>query len=287
MPVVKRIFRFPFTQTDSTVIAAALPGPVESIQQALITGTGYFNPDNVINSLLDQVPQRVAIPKLYNNCPLSGISIAPDSAVFDCDLAVAGVESNSTKHRISPGNPYIGNLDDFDVASISLNRSFPIIVTSGTSFAWDAVPTQSPLFGGGFWGWPLKLNLWYGQMPIAARKRASYDARLRVTLAAGETAKFFMCVDGRSKISVDWNMSTATGTFTAFHTYAGITSAAPTRDISVNQNIAGPTALAAGSSRTTLLTSTGVPFTLLQIQLTDSAGTGANFHQVNVNCFDD
>lgn len=144
--------------------------------------------------------RQLMLPKRNGMAP-SAISIAPDSAIHACDVSLGGDGGDVTRHRVSPGNPLIGNLDA-DRAAVTLPFAVPVLaVTSGETLFSDA--TISPISGVDYGLFPLRLELWYGGLPI----RGIYRAPLAAYALFGSTGTdvnrdFTVCVDGRKRIDV-------------------------------------------------------------------------------------
>lgn len=296
--IVRTIVRFPFSQNDTLISAFPIPAMGAGGPGVLITtvgGNGFSSPDPSL-STADLGAQRVALPR---KCGLRAISIAPDSAIPVCDISIAARNDEYGRHRLSPGNPLLGNLDDADFMSITIPTSPPTLVAGPTVFAWDALGV--PHAGGAvnIWAFPLRLEMWYGNdIPsIRADKRAPMHAAARFTLAAATQQFMYVYVEGRRQVSVEIIPHTATCTVSIQQVSYQVSTSNGGRlgGSTIASTFLFPaTVLTADTQRRIDLTcfapATGSneinPLQMIVINVSDSAGTAATFHQVDVYAWD-
>lgn len=238
----------------------------------------------------ERAARRMAIPKINGQPPIA-IAIAPDSAIQSCDLAVGGSHTESTRHRISPGNPFIGDLDA-DFATVTLPNSIPSIVQGDRLAIWDSVDIN------GAGSFPLRLELWYGALPVRTVFRAPYVASFIAEISPDSDATerdLYVCVDGRQRVDVVMFDATGSGSNT-FSCYA----VEPFKKSSPSNyedddmmtllplNAAGDTAVAISQNENnaTRVSFNGTPMTVLRIRLIPDGSSGDTIH-VRVKAYDD
>lgn len=174
------------------------------------------------NSTVDQAwlfPLLEAAIKGSTFGPVRAIAIAPDSPIACCDLWLnaAGI---STRHRISPGRPLIGDLSDVDAIQVSLPNAMPdpwdedgnadtqaqflannfvqdASLTAALRGAVASVETQINI---------VRLELWRGEVPpFSILRRSPYQASMWYsdTASANSYGRVWLVTDGRSRITVD------------------------------------------------------------------------------------
>jgi hypothetical protein len=285
--IVKRTVRFPFSHTipggGSTVfpIAAAIPATAEPYSTNVLVRSNanpyyLYDPDNATIPITgDLLSNRLNIPR---NSGLRGIGIAPDSLIHTADLAIGGKHTEDGTFRISPGNPYIGSLDEYDFVDVTLPISLPSLAATNSTaatdgFAWDALPGNSG--AGEIWQWPLRLELWYGDNPpIRQPFRAPMHATARVILAAAAASRrILFCVDGRRTASIDILPATSTLSYTVEQVVPA-KALGGLNDTFNRRVITGPTS--AGTVgvpfHVDVFPMTATPISILSILLSDSVG---------------
>jgi hypothetical protein len=200
MFVERSTLRFGARNSDGTLAWCGVPGPASTGGAATTDGGDGLAALGFANTA-EQAALRLSIPKRGGMFP-SAISIAPDSAIHACDIALGGQNGEVHRHRISPGNPLIGNIAA-DFAMVTLPNAMPGIIHSATTIQWDASVVPTTGFTAGNAQWPLRLELWYGGLPIRGIYRAPYTAYgiFRTTGSAQERA-MNVCVDGRKRVDV-------------------------------------------------------------------------------------
>lgn len=286
--VERHTLRFPFKNSALALVSRSIPGDPD-------TGThiSMFSPapfSNIPTRNAEASAQAVVIPKRRDGLQLMAISIAPDSPIHSADIAIGVQQTEVQRHRISPGNPLIGNFDQWDTISVTLPFGMPYVGGSGfNNFFWDTTPDN--VAGGTYWGFPLRLECWYGALPVRMDRRAAYRGFARMTFLSAGNRRFGICVDGRTKIAVEIIAgagSTCTYTIAqvACDLNTGLT-ASPDAGISADRVITGPTAAAAGALvRFDVLpnaTAFGSPYQFLVVTLTEAV---AGDHQLSVAAWD-
>lgn len=291
--VEQRTLRFAGLSTDGSAIACGVPGP------AVYGGALTNARDKATLASLIQTAQQSYVRldfgrSGHNMGPVNAIGISPDSAIHSCDIALAGRDGEVERRRVSPGNPLVGCLSDYDFAMVSLPNSIPSISNAlGNTVAfWDGDPS-APISGGALAAsWPLRLELWRGSIvPIRAHKRAAYIAHYFVNSAADtDTSDLYVCVDGRRRIDVTIYQDLGTVTVTMFGIEAR-KSSIPKLDATIAVPLAldGVGTLSAavvggvGQAQATL-SFDGNPITILQIHLAQSVAVGRT--QIHLKAYD-
>jgi hypothetical protein len=231
---------------------------------------------------------------------VNAICIAADSAIHTCEIALVGKDGELFRHMVSPGNPLLGDLSEYDFALVSIPESMPSMALNSAIVHWDTANT-TVADGSEIVGFPLRLELWRGDvLPMRVAKRAPYHAHAIYSLAPAEedaeVARYLrVCVDGRRWIQVRGNIGTGGSgsvsslTLTAFGKFARKSNNAPTVDGSVDVALALDDA---GTLTNTtwpfLLNFEGAPLTVLEIVLValGGAGGGQTFPQLHVAAWD-
>lgn len=295
---IKTILRYPFIAADGFVSSYAIPGPATGGRNVLINnigGANYASPDSqYLAATADLGSQKLPFPR----SGLTGIGIAPDSAIHEADISFSGTGANDyQRHRIGIGNPLLGIATNLDFAMVSLPNSIPSIAGPPGSnfFAWDAVPVNIGLSGSTYWGFPLRLELFYeGLRPVRQMIRPSLHASFRFTLAAATSGFAYVYLGGRTKLSLQTIGGTATANITLAEFGASMTvlnsgGGIGRQDGSV-QGTANliSTVLANGTmTRSDLATPAGM--NMVKIGVVDSVGTAGGtppWHQVDLYAFD-
>lgn len=152
--------------------------------------------------LSDLAGLKLELPK-HRGCPPTAISIAPDSPIHSCNLSFGGRHDDASRHVISPGNPFIGCPDD-DFAMVSLVDAIPLISPLSRAIYWDGdashmenadIEITEVTF-------PLRLEVWYGALPVRSHWRAPYIAHGAFSGADGFSQQMVVCLQGRRRIEV-------------------------------------------------------------------------------------
>jgi hypothetical protein len=280
-------------QSDGIATSYAIPGPAEPYSTGpLLVGSGAtvgINQDPNVGPLTF-AGQRMTIPP---DQKLRAISIAADSCIHTCDIAIGGRYSDGYRTRVSPGNPLIGNFEGFDHALITLPLSVPIISAFpglNNTYAHDAVPIQIQNTNYE-WAFPLRLELWYGDLlPIRSHLRAPGFAMARLHLpAAGNSFTFYVMTEGRKRVAVDVVPSSANTSIAinGISSRRGIVSGTFRQDQAFFGASLASGAITANPTRFGIISGDN-PWPMIAIQLTDSVGnTVDTAHQVNVSMWDD
>lgn len=207
--VERKLLTFPGRTGDRFSIHSGTPGrPSDGAWQSApsqldtILAAGYTKLESA------DVYQRVDLPpKLISDGPVRAICIAPDSSIHTANLAIAGVDDDISRARISPGNPWLGYLDDHNFAMVSVPSCMPGILWDDDDIYLDASKAMlgDSEIGGLAWvGWPLRLEVWRGDiLPMRARTRAPMYGRAIVNMANASPWYVYACVDGRTRIDLE------------------------------------------------------------------------------------
>jgi hypothetical protein len=305
--IVKQILRWPFLLPDGTVSNRPLPGPLAEgggsfINVAAGPVTTVTTPDPLPaagGSQAGNLLQKLALPR---TCGLRGIGISPDSAIAACDLWTGINQSESQRYRLSPGNPYIGGLEDAESIYVSVPIGIPLIPTADQLFAPDSVTILS--LGVKICSWPLRLDLLYDDAPLSmlrVDRRAPISARCRFRLAAATSGFMYVCVDGRRHVAIEVSANTATASLRVSAVSSIYANSLAIDNSDVPQPLVLPdTALPAGMTRrdfvcpgsNDLITGVvaagnGLPAQVWEIRLTDSAGNAGTGHLLNFYAWDE
>jgi hypothetical protein len=225
--VVRKVISFPARVQNSTasagVFACAIPGaPTTGGADTAPIDDATFRPDNIptISQSWERSTRRIELNWEGRRC--RGISIAPDSAIAECDISLGGEPGETSRFRVSPGNPLLG-IGDSDFAQVTIPDSIPTLdgadntvvywdadrtVNAGDTMDFDTVPA-----------WPLRLELWYDDvLPIRSHRRAALVAHA-VFLCTPEVPAgpdddpplvpesteraLVVCTNGRRRVRVD------------------------------------------------------------------------------------
>lgn len=290
---VKEEIRFPGRNTNGTAFALSVPGP-RRVDGVAADGDGAATSIELTDAAITPASSttfrrsafvasiRYAVPR-RNGMPPSAISIAPDSAIMQCDVSVNGEANDLKTTRISPGNPYIG-VEELDFLHITCPTPIPFInldvVGGALNSAWDAKGVPG---GVGIMAcFPLRLNLYYGGVPdLTSQFRSNYFAFWVIKQSAANSTALYMCIDGRNQVFIHAWMATAT----ASYTLSGVTANSVNNaivDTAVEKQI-GTGALSAGLN--TIAVTGLVGFPILKLVITDSSGT-ATGHQIRLMASD-
>jgi hypothetical protein len=209
--VERYTLRFGGNNPSPAPFASGIPGPdsVGSVgfcaQDALLFA-GY-------NKKIPDVGVRIPLAKGLSQYGVTGIGIAADSAIGCCDISLGGDGGEKSKHRISPGNPLLGDLSEYDTALVTIPNPIPIIADQAATLNWDAqVIGNIPAIGGNGMGMPLRLEVYRGDvMPMRTQHRAPYHARAIFHFAVGvDSRTLTVCIDGRRDVLIElWSPALA------------------------------------------------------------------------------
>lgn len=298
---------FPGPNSKGTLCAAGIPevadaGGARFPTNAPSLGSGSSTVGAYVNLAADCYHR---IPLHAKDSPVRAISIAPDSAIHTCDVALAGKDGELERHRISPGNPLVGCRSDADWAFVSIPNSIPVLLDAATIVAADGIKTAlDSRLGAASIGWPLRLELWRGEcVELRSPQRAAYFSHSIYSLTddgaaeGATTADFFICVDGRKRIDVTvWltdPINDESVTITAFACEA-FKQASPSQGLDLRVEIplvldaAGNTSVIVAKNVPTTFSLDGNPITLLKIHLALvlSGGADAATPQLHVKAYD-
>jgi hypothetical protein len=267
----RHVVRFGGVTSDGEIVYAGIPGPPHA-GSAIAAAPDRATYASYANEAGD-VAFRLPLGRMNGASPLA-IAIAPDSAIHSCDIALAGAQTEGDRHRVSPGNPLVGCLDA-DYVTITLFH--------------DSVGAPSGIAT--VESFPLRLELWYGSLPVRTHRRAGYFAHFLAAVDVDETRDFYVCVDGRNRVDVTINGSAGGGTVTvsAFDHVVLKKSAAEDDSMAVALplNEAGDLTVAIDNTAetNTRFSFYGNPLTVLRIRLAGSVD--ASLAQIRVHAQDD
>lgn len=212
MTVTRKIITFPgrnLIQTDE-VVACAVPGKPEVGGAAFAPAdAATYEPtpgESIASQLWEQSIHRIELS--LNNTRVRAIGIAPDSPICEADIVLGGQAGEFARHRISPGNPCLV-VGDYDFAQVSIPDSIPCFDGEAVdSIYWDAIrDIGAGQVIGAFnmiVGWPLRLELWQGDvLPVRTHLRAAHIAHAVCNMTTGDdTRKLYVCTSGRRHVSV-------------------------------------------------------------------------------------
>lgn len=295
MYTVKRTIGFPFVNDSGHAIASSIPCDADFGSMGVIFGTGAGTGKDPTNGLsADAASRGLPIPAMYKGQPLCGISISPDSAIYECDIYLGGSVSDVNRRRITPLSPYVGDLDGETFVKVTIPTMMPILLTGTNILHWDAGVATALITGAGtnHPAFRLRLEFWYGTPPFP-RSRGAYHAKARYSFSgAGQTGILYVCTDGRKRIVLD--VQAADGTVTLSCQYGSKFSASfPETDAEFGlANIFAPAGLSVGFNRIELvpkIAAPGVseiaPWPWIKITLTDGANPPFD-HEIDVTAWD-
>lgn len=255
------------------LFAQAVPGlPSEgvAVQPSNDAVASWSFPTGISTDVLQAYGQKITVPK-----DVVAIGIAPDSSIAQCDLWIAGRGDELSRHRLSPGNPYIG-CPDTDYALVTIPNSIGYLAQS----AYTAVADCSMLEGSA--RFPLRLELFRGcnALPMRTHRRsplvAVFSALDIDTGENGGIRQFFACVDGRNRISVQLFTDNANFTIAcdAMEAKPNNANNLTANAIALALDDAGSMSLAITAGNNALITLDGNPITILRITATSAANDG-------------
>lgn len=250
-------------------------------------GSAYANPTGS-GDLVAHYGQRVVIP-----CDTIAIGIAPDSIVHSCDIWIAGRNGAPDRHRVSPGNPYIG-CPEADYVIVTVPNSIPALSTSFQYEAWsEHIPAYSLGAGTQVPGFPLRLEIMRGGgvVPMRAPVRSpQFERAAFIDVDTGENGgvrDFYVCVDGRKQIRVTISNGGSGDCTVQCWAWEGMPSNDDTDDatlIPLALDDAGATSLTIATGIVDMISFDGAPITILQVRVTAAANNANIF--VTVGAWD-
>lgn len=218
--VQRRVIRFPGAP-NQTFVAAGIPGIAAA--GGFVIASADVALAAQVNSA-EQSSSRIAIPPTGG--AVRAIGIDPESAIACCDISFAGSNGEIDRRRITPGNPaFLGCADRVDFVDVTIPWSLPIMLASvvpsgaGKVAAHDTVDILDESSGLVAPGWPLRLELWRGEiLPMRTHRRAPMLAHFAAVLVgAADVRDYLVCVDGRRRVDVYVYVRTGSSvTITAF-----------------------------------------------------------------------
>jgi len=297
--VVKRVMRFPFRGgLDGLLTAIDAPSVKGEYGRFNADGTTEDYPSDDTSPSVTRGLQKLVIPRPG----LRAISIADDSPIAECVIAVGGNSDETMLWRVSVGSPLIGLIND-EFVGVTLPVAMPHIALSPTARVLNHDTGRETLSAGLYVPtWPLRLNLWYGDsLPIAGRKRGVLHARAILFTTALAAYTFRICVDGRRRVKYVFQCGTAAGG--GLSTFFENATLVPNNTVgnqlilpAVQESAAGRTThtpSVVGSVITNEISPDSLgqstPGTMFKMVYTEGAGgtTGGNFHVIDVYAYED
>lgn len=212
---------FPNASPKGVGVACGLPGQFKNAGVQLLREGDEENAKyrpRTSDSVVDPEFARSGV-NIGLGTKIVAISIAPDSHIPSCDLWFGGGTDDADRVQVSAGNPWLGFLDVTDTKlAISIPVGIPAIerLTPGNpgyvgSSAWDSsdvVVKNSEGDETHAYGFPLRLEIWYSDLPIETLPRAESRSEMcghHVVSIAGdllEEANLYYCTAGRRRIDV-------------------------------------------------------------------------------------
>jgi len=206
---------------------AIIPSLVASWANAPITRP--FDP-NVPEATFPKTAQSLLAPRRQGGeGPITAIAIAPDSPIEALDLYLDG---GRIPHRIAPGAPYIGAIDDQARMLFAPVRPLPSLasfyeITDSANYpteicAWEIERTFDTQTKGLY---PARVNLIRGGInPASQHKRAPYVANLVWEIedrggAVATKPTLQVCTDGRRRVRVIATMWNRPGAAASLEVY--------------------------------------------------------------------
>lgn len=237
---------FPGIAVDGLASGIGIPGPLE-LCDGIIAESGGGLPGVVIGPLRppDTVSKHALgdIAPVVRFQPLVGIGIATDSGIASCTL-----HQNGRSFRVTPGNPML--LDDAAGITATIQVSIPALHVDDPAFiAWDAVPVAST--SGEVWGWPLRLELYYGSIPQRSVRDISIGRVFVSHDDDGLTSTVYFLTDGRTsaELMVESPNAIAKLSVAGLDGRADVANTARRFDVSNTSTLLPSTQLATGTNR--------------------------------------
>lgn len=297
MHVENVLLRWPFSNPQASVVYT--DGSPNQGTNSVQTAATSFSISDPAGAKWEQIAQSVHVARPKDHGPLMGISIAPDSPIGQCDIMLApgGNADLASMRRVSVGNPYVGQID-VNTVLVGLPIAMPQIGGAQTTgnVLWDGSLILIPaLSASPLWQYPLKLQLWYGQVPIVTAKRAPLHARTIMSIPAANTTSLYVITDGRRRTVIDVFTNGANRSINIFEMNATkLLGGAPFVDLVIPLSISGVIAIPVGTlKRLTLVDSIvsggpnfqGGPWPLIRVDIIDTVGS-ANLVQLDVWSYD-
>lgn len=282
--------------SPSPTIACGVPGPA---------GNGGFRASSLSENYVaarrntaEQSYQKLVIPNSSARGPVRAISIAPDSAIACCDLALGGRDGETYRHRISPGNPFVGTITEDDFASISIPESMPYVGVNEHSVMIDAEPVFALDDGMTLYGWPLRLELHRGNdaMLVRSFRRAPLVAEILAAGASnndGDLSEVYMiCVDGRRRMRLSAHSIVGASTYTLSvsaglpHKISGDALRDEIDEVLLPLNNAGDTSVTLADDESQLFTFDDLSAPILVIRLTSSDAAADQYVDIKLRAED-
>ncbi len=279
--IERKVLTFP-NLIGSAISGYSIPGP--SVEGSVVTSSNDALQAGFARAW-DLAARRIEVP-----ADTVAIGIAPDSSLAMCDIAIGGRAGERERHRISPGNPYIG-CPGADHAYITIPNC-PALYAHAPLYevAADAVVLETG--GSKFASWPLRLEVMRGTtVPMRQVQRApmvanAYFEDVDTTEASGVRG-LLACVDGRRRLDVALY---STGGTTTFRAYAQ----EPVRstnaydaaiDTQLELDDAGAVTVAVTTGTQAIISFYGNPMTVLRV--TGTVGASNTSFQIRVRAWDD
>lgn len=207
MPSILRHTILHPTSGNGSTAAVQAPG-IEQYGTGIVARAGVANYNNSdVNAAPADSWRHVINPNARNHGePLVGIGISPDSALHSALINIPG--DDFTGHVVVPGSPLVipaGAEVNTIYASARCNIPviFPATPNDDGTTAWDA--SLGTITGNalGSWGWPLRLELYYGAIPMRSPYRSPLVSSISVLAPAnGHLFAALIPVDGRRTIDL-------------------------------------------------------------------------------------
>lgn len=200
---LKKTFRFPFACAGfagTPLSGSSFAGVSNDGIRDLFAGTTWLTPDNQ-QPRIDLACQTIVFNRSVGGLPLTGISLAADSPISDCDIWLADTTSDVRRIRVSNGNPFIGDVSEQSNLFVSLPYCPPAPPVAVNTNLWDGSAVQDATSGKVFSS-PLRLEFWYGDEPPPIRQtpRPIYSARARINFIAPNNGSLYVVTQGRSRV---------------------------------------------------------------------------------------
>lgn len=289
--VLRRTLHFGARNPGTGAFASSIPnraafGGRQSLagDAAAITTAGIASHDSA------RVSQRIELaPRGF-----SAIAIAPDSVISCCDIALGGDAGEVMRHRISPGNPLVGCLDEIDFALVSIPISIPLKIDESSIVALDSVNIGLSEADLPFRGFPLRLELWRGSVfPMRVDRRAPWSGYAIVANMGGGAKQVYVCVDGRRRVDVivapdtDGPTTVTVSLFAIDAVASDVSGQDDPLEIPLELDSSGSTTLPATLAAPLVLSFDGNPMTGILVDVTNPVGgTTAGPVHVHVRAWD-
>lgn len=278
--IIPLTLRFPGIAVDGQASGIGIPGPL-AFGDGIIAESGGGLPSVTIGPA--RPPSAVSqhslgtIAPLAHGLPLVGIGIAADSGIAACTL-----HQNGNSYRVTPGNPV--QVDDPFGITATIQASIPALPVGDSAFiAWDAEPITSG--NEQVWGWPLRLELYYGAIPQRSGRDISVGRVFVTHDDDGLTSTVYFITDGRSSadLVVDSSNTIATVSVVAIDGKADVATIDRRFDVSDSSQLLAPTPLTIGPNRFVMRREPALPVLLaVTIDGSDTSGPTNGTYQVTL-----